>query len=171
MRVERLLARIPMLCSSSRAAAGWGLSFFLPLEGSGPLLYAALVMRGSPRIGFQGAGMPAQGGGAPELVPHAVLVLRVGAAVVHHDVAHGADARRPQRSDQRLQLLLAAVAAVELVQLARQVPLQRGGHSGFSGTGRRPHLSSPAHSSDIALGDCSQGLPVMEPEMKPGSGK
>lgn len=62
--------------------------------------------------------------GSLELVPDAVLILCVGAAVVYDDVANGADARRLQLGDQRNQLLLVAVAAVQVVELPWKIPLR-----------------------------------------------
>lgn len=66
-----------------------------------------------------------QSGRAPKAVPHAMLVLLVGAAVVDDDVADRHDAGRLQRLVQLDQLLLGPVLARQVVQLAGQVPLRR----------------------------------------------
>jgi hypothetical protein len=59
--------------------------------------------------------------------------------VVDDHVSHGRHACRLERLQQRSQLLLAAVRAVEVVQLLRHVALRR-----HAGTGRRqPHMAEP----------------------------
>jgi hypothetical protein len=51
-----------------------------------------------------------------KLAPHTVL-LRIGTAVVDHDVGHWADACCLERCQQLPQLLLAAIGGVQLVEL------------------------------------------------------
>jgi hypothetical protein len=60
----------------------------------------------------------------PEGVPDAMLVLCIRAAVVDHNVCHWHHAGLLERLDQRLQLLLVPVVAVQVVQLPWEVPLQ-----------------------------------------------
>lgn len=60
----------------------------------------------------------------PVVVPDAVFVLGIGAAVVDDDISDGLQAGFLQGVQKCLQLLLAAIVAVQLVKLSRQVALQ-----------------------------------------------
>ncbi len=60
----------------------------------------------------------------PECIPDAIVVLGVSASVVDHNVCQGDDAGLLEGLQQRLQLFLVAVVAVQVVQLAWEVPLQ-----------------------------------------------
>mmetsp|Transcript_4886 Transcript_4886/g.12249 ORF Transcript_4886/g.12249 Transcript_4886/m.12249 type:complete len:309 (+) Transcript_4886:447-1373(+) len=62
---------------------------------------------------------------AAKLVPDAVGVLVIRAAMVEHRVAENLDAVGLQRLDARLQRVLAAVVRVERVEVAREVALRR----------------------------------------------
>ena len=59
-----------------------------------------------------------------EIVPDAVLVLSIGASVIDDNVCQGDDAGLLEGLEQGLQLLLTAIVAVEVIQLAWQVALQ-----------------------------------------------
>ena len=63
-------------------------------------------------------------GGRLEVVPDAVLVLCIRTSVVDDNVSQGDDASLLERLEQGLQLLLVAIVAAEVVQLAWQVALQ-----------------------------------------------
>ena len=58
-----------------------------------------------------------------EVVPDAILVLSIGTSVIDDDVSQGDDAGLLEGLEQGLQLLLAAVVAAQIIQLAWQVAL------------------------------------------------
>lgn len=60
----------------------------------------------------------------PEGVPDAILVLCVRASMVDHNVCHRHHAGLLERLEQRLQLLLVPIVAVQIVQLPWEIALQ-----------------------------------------------
>ena len=80
-----------------------------------PLMAAGSIDRSCRAVGEDGRRL--------EVVPDAILVLSIGTSVVDDDVSQGDDAGLLEGLKQGLQLLLAAVVAAQIIQLAWQVAL------------------------------------------------